>query len=72
MPSVNILFHHVLDAQGAVAATNEVKVLGFNLETRRPEAWQAPVATRLAQVLEAHAVLERPAQAGQGIVLTRR
>jgi acyl-CoA thioester hydrolase len=67
-----ILFNRVLDAEGAVSATNEVKMLGFNLETRRPEAWQPRVAERLTQVLAAHAALERPAQSGQGIALKRR
>ncbi|EBA07575.1 thioesterase family protein [Sagittula stellata] len=34
-----ILFHRVLDGSGQVAATNEVKMLGFNLRTRRPDPW---------------------------------
>lgn len=67
-----ILFHRVLTADGAVAATNEVKMLGFNLETRRPEAWVPEVAARLERIGQAHGALERPAQAGQGIVLGRR
>jgi len=67
-----ILFHRVLDANGAVSATNETKMLGFNLETRRPEMWQPHVAERLAKVLEAHAALGRPAQSGQSITLKKR
>ena len=67
-----LLFHRVLDADDNIAATNEVKVLGFNLETRRPENWQPVVATRLAAILEAHTALSTPDQAGQGIALKKR
>lgn len=67
-----VLFHRVLDASGAVSATNETKMLGFNLQTRRAENWQPPVADRLAQVLSAHEGLERPIQAGQGVALKKR
>ena len=67
-----ILFHRVLDADGALSATNEVKCLGFDLKTRRPEAWRPGVAARLALIAEAHAALGRPAEAGQGVALARR
>lgn len=67
-----VLFHRVLDAQGTLSATNEAKMLGFNLGTRRAEAWQPLVAQRLAEVLARHAPLGRPEQAGQGIALARR
>ena len=67
-----LLFHRVLDAEGNIAATNEVKFLGFNLETRRPEAWQPIVAERLAQILAEHETLGAPDQAGQGIALKKR
>ena len=67
-----ILFHRVLDASGQVAATNEAKMLGFNLHTRRPEAWGAIPAERLARIAEAPGTLATPGQAGQGIVLGRR
>lgn len=66
-----ILMHRVLDAGGNLSATNEVKVLGFNLGARRPEAWQPKVAERLQQVLEAHGKLGRPAQSGQSIRLKK-
>jgi acyl-CoA thioester hydrolase len=66
-----ILFHRVLDARGELAATNEVKCLGFDLRLRRPEAWRTVLAQRLARVEEAHAVLGRPEQSGAGIVLHR-
>lgn len=67
-----VLFHRVMDADGNLSATNEVKFLGFNLNTRRAENWQPQVTDRLAQVLAAHATLERPVQAGQGITLQKR
>lgn len=67
-----LLFHRVLDAQGGLSATNEVKVLGFNLGTRRPEAWQPGVAARLAEVLAAHQPLGVPPEAGKGIALKAR
>ena len=68
-----LLFHHVWKSEsGALAATNEVKVLGFNLNSRRSEVWAPKVAERLEAIREAHAGLETPKQAGQGIALSRR
>lgn len=67
-----ILFHRVLDADGNTAATNEVKVLGFNLETRRPENWLPNVAERLSAILQKHNTLGAPDQAGQSIALKKR
>ncbi len=67
-----ILFHRVLDADGNLAATNEVKCLGFNLETRRPEGWRPFVGERLEMIHGAHLGLGRPAQSGQGIALKKR
>ena len=67
-----ILFNRVLDAEGNLAATNEVKCLAFNLETRRPEVWQSRVRSRLDLVLAVHAGLGRPEGSGQGIVLKKR
>ncbi|MBY6119020.1 thioesterase family protein [Mameliella alba] len=67
-----VLFHRVLDADGRPSATNETKMLGFNLDTRRAEAWQPQVAERLAQVLAAHRALGTPPEAGQGIALKHR
>ena len=66
-----ILFHRVLDGEGNLAATNEVKCLGFNLETRRPEPWQPAVADRLRKIEATHATLGRPDQAGQGVRLKK-
>ena len=67
-----ILFHRVLDADGNPAAVNEVKCLGFNLETRRSESWRPLVVGRLALIHDAHAKLGRPVQSGHGIALKRR
>lgn len=67
-----ILFNRVLDADNNLAATNEVKCLAFNLETRRPEAWQATVRQRLDLILDVHAKLGRPEASGQGIVLKKK
>ena len=67
-----ILFNRVLDTDGNLAATNEVKCLAFNLETRRPEAWQSTVKQRLDLILDAHGKLGRPEASGQGIVLKKR
>lgn len=67
-----ILFHTVRDAGGSAAATNEVKCLGFSLETRRPESWRSPVRGRLELVHAAHVGLGRPARSGQGIALKKR
>ncbi len=67
-----ILFHRVIDADGNLAATNEVKCLGFNLETRRPESWRPFVGERLELIHGAHLTLGRPDQSGQGIAPTKR
>ena len=67
-----ILFHHVLDAEGRTSATNETKLLGFDLRSRRPAPWRPRVAERLAAIAAAHAGLARPDEAGRGIALRRR
>lgn len=67
-----ILFHRVLNGRGELAATNEVKCLGFDLGSRRPERWRQVVAERLQRVAQAHAALERPEQSGAGIALHKR
>ncbi len=66
-----ILFHRVLNADGDLAASNEVKCLGFDLRSRRPEPWLAPVRERLERIRETHARLGRPEQSGAGIALRR-
>lgn len=68
-----LLFHHVWKSgTGALAATNEVKMVGFNLDARRAGPWREVVTERLSDIAAAHQGLERPAQAGAGIALTRR
>lgn len=67
-----ILFHRVLNGGGKLAATNEVKCLGFDLGSRRPEPWRPAVADRLQRVGQAHAALGRPEQSGAAIALRRR
>ncbi|MCP5092984.1 MAG: hypothetical protein GY949_18885, partial [Gammaproteobacteria bacterium] len=68
-----ILFHRVWDARDdSLAATNEVKSLGFNLKRRGIESWTAPVRARLDQILIVHEAMGVPEQAGQGIALKRR
>lgn len=68
-----VLFHHVWKTgTDALAATNEVKVLGFNLFERRSETWRPVVVERLELIGEAHAGLDQPPQAGLGIALKRR
>lgn len=65
-----VLFHKVWKSDDAtLAATNEVKVLGFNLTTRRPENWQDQTRARLDQIAQQHQTLEIPKQAGRGIRL---
>lgn len=66
-----VLFHAVLNADGDISATNEVKCLGFDLRSRRPEEWRSFVGQRLERILHAHAGLGRPAESGAGIALSR-
>jgi YbgC/YbaW family acyl-CoA thioester hydrolase len=66
-----ILLHHVHAASAALVATNEVKCLGFNLESRRPQPWRDVVGRRLEQIRQAHAGLPA-AESGASIVLEQR
>src|SRR5262249_34137976 len=66
-----ILFHRVLAGDRELAATNEVKCLGFDLRSRRPEPWLDSVHERLDRIRDAHAPLGRPEQAGAAIGLRR-
>jgi YbgC/YbaW family acyl-CoA thioester hydrolase len=66
-----ILFHRVLNADGELAATNEVKCLGFDLRSRRPEPWRGVVAQRLQRISDTHGGLGRPEQSGAGIALRK-
>lgn len=68
-----VLFHRVYKSDSdSLAATNEAKVLGFDLNARRPEAWRLFVRERLQAIRAAHEGLGVPDQAGQGIALKRR
>ena len=67
-----ILFHRILKTtNGALAATNEAKLLAFNLSARRPECWRAVVAALLGAIAAAHAPLGAPEGAGAAIALRR-
>lgn len=67
-----IMFHKIWRTEDNVlAATNEVKCIGFNLKDRRSERMRPVVAERLALIRDAHAALEVPAEAGKGISLKR-
>lgn len=68
-----VLFHRIWKSgTNELAATNEVKCLGFNLTERRSENLRPLVAERLEQILQAQAGEEIPAGAGQGIALKKR
>ena len=68
-----VLFHRVIKSEGEIlAATNEVKCLGFDLSGRRPETWRPIVAERLELVSGAHDALDVPDAAGKGIALKRK
>lgn len=67
-----ILFHRIWRAEDDVlAATNEVKCIGFNLNERRSERWRPVVALRLGLILGTHQSLGIPEEAGKGISLRR-
>ena len=68
-----IIFHHLWRRQdGVLSATNEVKVLAFNLNERRIVTFLPGVPARLAEIHADHQTLEAPEQAGHGIALKRR
>ena len=57
--------HHA--SEGYLASTNELITIAVDMNTRRSTAMPAPVLERLAQVLDAHRHLPRPAQMGRVI-----
>lgn len=68
-----VLFHRIYKDEGdALSATVETKFLGFDLKARRSAPWRELVAERLRLVQEVHDGLERPAEAGAGVALSRR
>lgn len=67
-----IMFHRIWRAEDDVlAATNEVKCIGFNLKQRRSERLRPVVTERMRLVLVAHQELGIPEEAGKGISLRR-
>lgn len=70
-----VLFHRVWrdDPEGpTLSATNEVKLIAFNLNERRIERFADAVKARLDAIAAEQADLPTPEQAGQGIALARR
>ncbi|MBK0399888.1 thioesterase family protein [Limibaculum sp. M0105] len=70
-----VLFHRVWrdDPSGAVlSATNEVKMIAFDLGARRIERFAPDVKARLDALALEQAGIPMPEQAGEGIALTRR
>jgi acyl-CoA thioester hydrolase len=67
------LFHTMTHATaGFVAATNEIKAIGFDLDQRRIMSFRPAVRTRLQDIWQAHQELPQPTDAGQGISLKKR
>jgi len=65
-----LLFHRVFRSKdNELAATNEVKFIGFNLNSRRVEIWQSTAKSRLDAIWGEHGEMAKPDQAGQGIFL---
>lgn len=58
--------------EGFVSATNEVMVLGFDLNERRVRPFKESVQARLDVLLTAHAPLPTPENAGRAIGMPRR
>jgi YbgC/YbaW family acyl-CoA thioester hydrolase len=67
-----VLFHRLWRSDdGVLAATNEAKAIGFNLNTRGIEVFLPEVQGRMAELLEQQKDIPTPPQAGQGIRLKR-
>jgi len=67
-PKTLRLFHTLRHADtGNVAATNEVLLLHVNLKTRRVTPWPAAGFARIQALVDAHAVVPRPPQAGRWV-----
>ena len=66
---IHQMFH---EAEGFLAATNELMSLHVSETTRRAAPMAAPVQVRLGQLLETHAALAPPPQAGRSIGLKAR
>ncbi len=67
------LFHEMHRVEdGALAATNEVLGLGFNLKTRRVAPFTEPVCAELGQLMAGHKGLAWPSNAGRSIAIPRK
>jgi len=67
------LFHTMMHATaGFVAATNEIKAIGFDLGQRRIMSFRPETRVRLHEIWQEHQSLPQPPEAGQGISLKRR
>ncbi len=67
-----ILFHKLWrDADGVLAATNEAKGLGFNLNERRIESFLPKVKEQMNNLLQSQGNMSIPEQAGNGITLNK-
>jgi acyl-CoA thioester hydrolase len=67
------LFIELLNVDGhKVAATCEQMLMNVDLETRRSTPYPDWAQERLARMLEAHSVLEQPAQLGAPIGIRRK
>jgi len=67
------LFHTMSHATaGFVAATNEIKAIGFDLGQRRIMSFRPATVARLQDIWQVHSDLPQPASAGQGISLKKR
>lgn len=68
-----ILFHRMYRAQKQeLVATNELLLINVDFKTRRSAPIQDAVVQKIRPIVEEHAQLPRPTQAGRGIVLASR
>lgn len=67
------VFHEMFHAdEGFLAATNELMLMHVDLAERRSVPLPEPVARRLADLVDRHAVLPRPRQVGRVIGMSGR
>ncbi len=66
------IFHTMINvADDSVAATNEIMGLGFDLNTRNLSPFNMEVQQRMQGLLEQHAKIPVPKNAGRGIIMQR-
>ncbi len=67
------LFHTMINlADNAVAATNEVMGLGFDLNTRALSQFKPEVQKRMQEIFVQHAKLPMPKNVGRGITMQKK